>query len=240
MDNNDLLGNGTSGDDLLSIMDMPKEENNTNNNVEPTTSKSKINLWEDHIDKVKVDDSKLLRFNRMFAVITVGEVPGEINLSIEKICKLLYSVGFTHRYNGDNSNTGGMLATKACSDRNEVYLPWKKFNTDVEAKLTKPTLEAYQHGAYFHHKFNDMVPAVRAIIASNVNVLLGDTCTKPLNVLVVYTSEGAETAGEVKYETTGNASLSIKAAEELNIPVFNLKNKTALERLSEFIATLNK
>jgi len=209
--------------------------------AEPVTEPvkgGKVDLWQAHIAPVAVDKETLLRFNRMFTVVTHGEVPGEISLLIEQISKLLLTKGFTFRYDGNNKDTASTKAYQTCKSRCEIYLPWKGFNKDVTAKLNKPSEKAYGYASGFHGGFNKIPSSVRAIVAHNVHVLLGDECNTPVNLFITYTTDGAEVKADVKYETTGPVSFFITACDALDIPVFNLKNPTAKERIVEFLNTL--
>jgi len=231
-------------DDLMDILDSTEEPTQTTTTTEEhpkqqeSPKKAKVNLWEDHIQPLPVDKDSLLRFNRMFSIAAHGEVPGEVILLIEQLSKLLISKGFTFRYDGNSMDKASTQAYSAAKSRCEIYLPWKGFNKELTAKLNKPTEKAYGYASTFHRAFNKIPPTVRAIVARNVHVLMGDEANTPLNLFITYTSDGAETKADIKYETTGNMSFFINACEDLGIPVFNLKNATAKERIVEFLNTL--
>ena len=233
-------------DELLDILDSTEEPKTQSTEIkqpapaEPVKENKggKINLWEDHIAPLPIDKEGMLRFNRMFAVQSHGDVPGEVVLLIEQLTKLLISKGFTLRYDGNKQDKAATQAYTAGKSRCETYLPWKGFNKDLTAKLNKPSEKAYGYASTFHKAFNKIPPTVRAIVARNVHVMLGDESNTPLNLFITYTPDGAETKADVKYETTGNMAFYIYACEDLGIPVFNLKNDTAKERIVEFLNTL--
>jgi len=231
-------------DDLMDILDSTEEpKSEIASSPEPKQEykkddKKKVNLWEDHIEPVKVDKDSLLRFNRMFTVMSHGEVPGETIILIEQLTKLLISKGFTYRFDGNVQDKASLQGYSAGKSRSEIYLPWKGFNKDVTAKLNRPSEKAYGHAALFHKAFNKLPPTVRAIVARNVHMLIGDECNTPLNLFITYTPDGAETKADVDYKTTGNMSFMIYACEDLGIPVFNLKNASAKERIVEFLNAL--
>jgi len=191
MENDDLF-------DILEDTEAPKSEVVVETTKEvPVASNGKVNLWEDEIAPVAVNKEELLRFNRMFSVATHGEVPGETIILIEQLSKLLISKGFTFRFDGNVEDKAGLTAYNASKVRAEVYLPWKGFNKEVTGKLARPTEKAYGYAAGIHRAFTKIPPTVRAIVARNVHVMLGDECNTPLNLFITYTPDGAETKKDV-------------------------------------------
>lgn len=200
----------------------------------------KKDLWEDEIEAVKINKENLLRFNRMFTIASFGEVPGETIVLIDQLSKSLHSKGFTFRFDGHIRDKASTAGYKACKDRSETYLPWKSFNKEVTPKLTRPSEKAYGYASGLHTKFNDLPPTVRAMLARNIHVVMGDECNTPVNLCIIYTADGAETKQDIKYATTGNMAFFIYACEALDIPVFNLKNDSAKERIVEFLNSMIK
>lgn len=235
-------------DDLLDILnntEPPKAEVEEVKKVVAEPAKDygdskKKNLWEDEISPVEIDKDGLQRFNRTFTVVTHDEVPGEVIILIEQLAKLLNSKGFTYRYDGNKQDKGAGIAYEAAKSRSEIYLPWKGFNKDVTGKLNKPSEKAYGYAAGIHKGFNKIPAPVKAIVARNVHTVLGENCDTPINLLITYTSDGAEVNADVKYKTTGPIGFFINASEAVNTPVFNLKNSTAKERIVEFLNTMLK
>ena len=218
------------------IAEAPKQEYVKK---EYNNSKSdKKNLWEDEIDPVEINKDSLLRFNRMFTVASHGEVPGETLLLIDQISKSLHAKGFTFRYDGNTQDKASTAGFNACKERSEIYLPWKTFNKDVTPKSYKPSEKAYGYASGLHKTFNKLPPAIKAILARNIHVLMGDDCNTPVNMLLIYTSDGAETKRDIKYETTGNMAFFIYVCEALDIPVFNLKNEDVKERIITFLSSI--
>lgn len=217
------------------VVEKPKEE------VKREYSKpkgDKKNLWEDEIEPLEINTESLLRFNRMFTVAAHGEVPGETLLMIDQIAKSLHAKGFTYRYDGNTLDKASVAGFNACKERCEIFLPWKSFNKEVTPKSFKPTEKAYRYAAGLHKAFNKLPPAIKAILARNIHVLMGDECNTPVNLLLIYTSDGAETKKDIKYETTGNMAFFIFACEALNIPVFNLKNADVKERIVTYLSSI--
>jgi hypothetical protein len=215
-----------------------KQENSSGNNW---SKKDKSpNLWDDeNIQPLAVDPEKLLRFNRMVCVASESAIDEKMTLVIDKVARELFSKGFTIRNGGDINDGLVKVARIPFADRELIYLPWKKFNPDLTGDMIKPNECGYRHSAHYHKGFKKVPPAVRAIIARTTNLILGEDCKTPVNLLICYTKDGASNTGEVDYKTTGNMSYIINLCDELNIPIFNLGKEGTNEKLLEFVKTFN-
>jgi len=234
--------------DLLESEDKPfaKEETQSpgQNNTTDYNSKnsSKINLWEDtDIEPKKVVTADLHSIGKFFTILVFkGEngIPTETGDKLAGITKVMAKEGILLRYNGDNDPVYNKILDTDLS-KVEMYLPWKKFNTNFTPKMAKPVEAAYHHAAYYHKAFKKLPNPVRTMLARDVHVLLGESCVNPIRFLVCYSSDGAETLKQINFKTTGNISFSISICDMLNIPVFNLGNKDAVSRLVEYVKTIN-
>lgn len=230
-------------DDLLDLLesdDKPfAKEQETKPQERYTEKKDKINLWEDiDIKPIKVDTTELHSVGKTFTFVAFGADDNTaIAEKISEISKVLLNKGFIFRYNGDNNKVYNKILDIDLS-KVEMYIPWKKFNTDVNAKMSKPEAVAYHHAAEYHKGFKKLPNSVRAILARDVHVLLGESCKNPVRFLLCYSPDGAETIKTLKFATTGNISFSISICDLIGIPVFNLKNDDALSRLSEYLKTI--
>lgn len=239
-------------DDLLDLLesdDKPFKQDENTKPAEPTamatynrnSNNSKINLWEDtDIEPKKVDSADLHSIGKSFTILVFkGEngIPPETVDKLVSITKALTKEGIMFRYNGDNDPIYHKLLDIDLS-KVEMYLPWKKFNTDLTAKMAKPVETAYHYAAYYHKAFKKLPNPVRTLLARDVHVLLGESCRNPIRFLVCYSADGAETIKQINFKTTGNISFSISICDMLNIPVFNLGNKDAVSRLVEYVKTL--
>lgn len=229
-------------DDLLDGIDgqveTPHEEKQNHPTGGYSRNKKKFDPFKDEITPKEVDVDSLMRFNRMFTVVTHGDVPDDTMNIIEAFCRKLIEKGFTYRYDGDARSKASLLAYTASKQRSEIFLPWKKFNTDVDATLAYPKEDAYRIGAFYHTKLNDLAGPVKGFIARNVHVLLGGELNTPLSLLICYTEDGSEVTKGMDYKKAGNASFFIRVCEDLDIPVFNMKQPDAKERLIEYIKSL--
>jgi len=242
-------------DDLLALLEsdekpFPVTETKSSETEKPsyekkeryTGNKNKINLWEDtDIEGVKLERSNFNPLGKYFTILFhKGEdgIPPEIEEKFVEISKLLMAKGFMFRYNGDSEPfTNKVLDIDL--GRVEMYLPWKSFNTTINAKMPKPNEKAYHAAAYYHKAFKKLPNTVRAIISRDVHVLLGENVDNPIKLLLCYSPDGAESIKDIDYKKTGNISFSITIADTLDIPIFNLGNSGALSRMVEYIKSLD-
>ena len=238
----DLLDLLESEDKPFSKETEPVGDTNSSAEANFKNTSSKINLWEDaDIPPVKVKADDLHSIGKFFTILAFkGEsgIPPEIATKLADISKVLMKQGIFFRYNGDNDPLYNKILDTDLS-KVEMYIPWKKFNTSFAAKMTKPVELAYHHAAYYHKAFKKLPNPVRAMLARDIHILLGESCTSPIKLLVCYSSDGAETIKQVDFKTTGNISFSISICDMLGIPVFNLGTKDAVTRLVEYVKTIN-
>jgi len=246
----------TNEDDLLNLLesddkpfaneetaaskpDTGKQEYKGNNTYQGG-NKNKINLWEDtEIEPTKLDRSKMNPLGKYFTIVFhKGDdaIPPEIEKKFVDISKILMAKGFMLRYNGDQEPFINQVLDIDLA-RVEMYLPWKSFNTSITPKMKRPNEKAYHVAAYYHKAFKKLPNPVRAILARDVHVILGENVDNPIKLMLCYSPDGAETIKQIDYKKTGNISFSISICDVLGIPVFNLKNEDAVSRLVELVKT---
>jgi len=239
-------------DDLLDLVesnDEPfaedKKEVGTEKKEDPkpryTGNNSKIDYYEDvNIEPHEVDSSKLQSVGKFFNIATyVGDdgMPPEIIDKMYNISKALMDKGFFMRYNGDKASFYNKILDIDLS-RVEMYIPWKKYNTNFTPKMSKPSNESYHNAAYYHKGYKKIGPGGRAMTAITVHTILGESLTNPVKLMICYSSDGAESIKDIDFKTTGFISFPITVCDKLGIPVFNLANDDAVSRLVEYVKSL--
>jgi hypothetical protein len=238
-------------DDFMELLEegessshKPAEIKNTNNNYSNNReTKDTFDYWGDpEVKPEKIDiesfkDTKSKSFTIVTFVPDKGKLPEEIASEFYQIAKVLAAKGYTFRHTGDSSDDLQNKILDIENIKTESYLPWKKFNLDINAPyIKKPTPKAYKIAASCHVRFSKMSNGVRCILARNVNAILGNDCNDPVDFILAYSEDGAE--GIVKgldYKITGSVAFYLKVAEDSNISVFNLKNNDIKTRLVEHI-----
>lgn len=160
--------------------------------------------------------------------------PEETKSVFEKLAHYLVSRGFTVRTSGGKD--GEEAFQKGAGEKVEVHIPWKGFDNQT-SQFCKTKDEAKEVVRQFSPSFESLSKGVQTIIASKAHVVLGKELTSPIQFLVVWSLDGAETRKECTSKT-GFVSTPIKIAESLKIPVFNLKRQDALERIKAHVELL--
>jgi hypothetical protein len=214
----------------------PRQYNN-NGNKQFNGKGGGFDPWKDPITPREINKNTLKRFDRTFTVASAkGNVPDEVLNKLNPFLETLTDYGFTFRSSVDTRDNLTMYVDGKFQ-RKEIYLPFKKFNQSVTAKLTRPSKFAYELTAKFHKAFDKLSHPVKGFLARNTHLILGGDCDTPINFIIIYTECGIETAKGIKFETAGNASYFITVADDLNIPIFNLKNENFNERFESFLNT---
>lgn len=105
------------------------------------------------------------------------------------------------------------------SDQSEVYLPWKSYELDFQAK--HPANYIYNHNKNqlfelaqtFHPAWDKCSYGAKLLHARNVLIMLGSYLEEPVDFVICYTKRGKPTGG------TGQA---IRIADFYSIPVYNV------------------
>ena len=231
-------------DDLLGLLESDekpfKEEDK-----EITKSKPKItrpNLW----DKLDFKPRKLELSNMSkegnsfvwYSYLTDGSIPDEIVNKVKALVKALGGKKFVLRTIGDKTDKLGIELLNITECAHEVYLPWRKFNEEItEPKLSYPKAEGYEVAKAYMKNFDKAPAAVRAINAAYSHSLVGEKCDNQVNFVLCYTDGGAEGFSKTfDYKKEGRLGYYIAMCNELNIPIFNIKNNDSFKRLVKILS----
>lgn len=120
--------------------------------------------------------------------------------------------------------------------RHEIYLPWLKFNTDVDPYLECPKPEAYEIAALYHPAWTYLKRGAKALLARNVHQVLGRDLDAPVKMIVCWTPDGSLNGQGLDSGGTGMA-LRVAAGEAPGVIVFNLAIPEHRERIERFCET---
>lgn len=178
--------------------------------------------------------------NKYYAGIGSRETPKDILELMGSIARGLYRQGYVLRSGGA---PGADQAFEWAVWRHapdayhairqaEIYLPWASFEQDnrspIIPRLTEPQEEAFQVAEFYHPRFRYLKYGAKKLIARNSHQIFGPDIGNPIKSdFVVCWTKGAKGGGG-----TGQA---IRIASAIGIPVYDLANSNALERLKERI-----
>ena len=167
---------------------------------------------------------------KAYACLGNKEAPQEVIDHMVRLVQDLDREGWTLRTSGGE---GPEERIEIETERKEIHLPWAKFN-NRESKFCRNDKNANDIVSSFHPTFGSLKPAVQAIVARQAHVILGKDLRSPVRFLICWSEDGAED-GKTKSIKTGYMSMPIAIAHSLSIPIFNLKNPDALQRLKNYL-----
>lgn len=157
--------------------------------------------------------------------------PPEIIAKIKELVTFISEHGFTVRTGCDGEVE--LAADDAATAKRERILPWREFE-GKESKLTWNSERAAVIAKRYHPTYDNMKKGVQHILGKNARLALGDKMNSPARFLLVWTEDGVESVRE-KTARTGLAGHIIAIASAAGIPIYNLGNPTAEQRLREYI-----
>lgn len=208
------------------------------------------NLWTDNdIRPVPISSLKFERADKSYAIIYNDRgqtIPSDIVFKMTSLIKILNKNGYTFRcwYNA-NDSVGSQLTDKTLVEPEKLnvewYLPSKFYNPNITEPTSLTNTElAFQVAKGFHRSYDKLHGFVRAICARDIELLLGKNLRNPLKFIIIYSSCGSETlTDKPNYEALGQLSFILRLAKETLIPVFNLKNADAIDRLKKYLGVTN-
>lgn len=120
----------------------------------------------------------------------------------------------------------------------EIFLPWPRFN-DHDSPLNRVSTRALALAATIHPAWARPNDAARRLHARNCYQVLGAALDHPSRFLVCWTGDGAETEAQCGSRTGGTRTAIILAARS-GVPVFNLANHDAMERLGNLLESTGR
>ena len=149
---------------------------------------------------------------KYYAGIGSRETPEDILIIMSRIARGLEKKRYILRSGGAK---GADTAFSVCAKRKEIYTP--------QSDLPRWTHIFTEH---FHPAPHNLKDYGKRLMCRNAMQILGRDGDTPVDFVVCWTKDGKASGG------TGQA---IRIAEYFYIPVFNLKNEDALEKLKEFV-----
>lgn len=174
---------------------------------------------------------------KSIAVMGSKEHPAEILRLAQEVAEYLKSVSGFKIIIRTGGNDGIEKVIADSLGNKEVFLPWKGFNNNRESKYTKPSPGCEDVIRKIILTFDNIKEGAKPIFLRIAHVILGKDLNARAECLITYSPDGAETKEKVNSKT-GYASSSILLANAAKIPVFNLHNPDAFERIKDFISSL--
>lgn len=167
----------------------------------------------------------------IYAGIGSRETPHNILEEMTDIGFNLAKLGWTlrsgHAHGADLAFEHGAIQA---GGNTEIFVPWATFNRDqfTGAPLICPPFnaEADEIASHFHPNWGACSQAARKLHTRNVYQIAGVNLDTPIDMVICWTRNASGVGG------TGQA---IRIAKSLNIPIFDLADKSCWKELDQFV-----
>lgn len=170
---------------------------------------------------------------KTYAGIGSRRTPSGVLRVMERLAADLAGEGYLLRSgNAKGADTAFQTGAGSKNGLVRIFLPWPKFNGGCidfgrnTLWLTRPSDAAMAMAESLHPRWDLCGDAARLLHARNAHQVLGPNLDSPVNFVVCWTPDGAESEAECSVET-GGTGMAIRIASRNKIPVFNLRNPDA-------------
>lgn len=170
----------------------------------------------------------------IYAGIGSRKTPLDILRKMESLAENFARRGFLLRSGAaEGADTAFERGCDEAKGPKEIWLPWNGFEGRAKSKLL-PTADMMKIAARIHPVWSNLSQGEQKLHARNVGQVLGANCDVPADFVVCWTKDGCEQVSPA-YAKTGGTRTAIALANEYKVPVFNLRNDLALQRLYEYL-----
>lgn len=159
------------------------------------------------------------------------ETPQEVMFTISELARDLRLFGYVLRSGG--AQGADTAFAEGAGSESHIYTPWRGF-VSGKAQLAAPTIDAYRLAATVHPAWSRLSGGARALHARNCHQVLGDDLKTPSDFLICWTADGC-TSERTRTKNTGGTATAIVLADRNGIPVFNLADPLAKDRLVQHL-----
>lgn len=212
--------------------------NNNNNNNRPNNGYNNNNKYnnnngyqkKNYGNRYQEQEVDLTNFKlyKPYSVVASKDAPKDVLDTLRNLVSMMKNNGFTLRAS-TSTDMDDVAITTVQDESTEIYIPWKDFN-NVSSKYYFNDKTSLHIAKMFHRSFDTLKPAVQAFLARNVRMIMGKKPSNYSLFIVIWSEDGAEKVSQITPKT-GYVSHAISIADALYIPVFNLQNSNAVDRI---------
>lgn len=168
-----------------------------------------------------------------YAGIGSRETPFEILELMKAIAKILANQGIILRSGAaGGADEAFEIGCDQVNGPKDIWLPWNGFNNHKSKNLPSPA--HFEKASQFHPIWENLKQGAKRLHARNVGQVWGADLATPVLFVLCWTPDGCE-HHRTRSRQTGGTGMAISMASLAGIPVFNLANDDALERLYDLI-----
>jgi hypothetical protein len=162
-----------------------------------------------------------------YAGIGSRQTPSAVLQQMTRIAQRLAQKGYVLRSGGA---PGADTAFEfGAGDAKQIFLPWAGFENRT-SPYSRPAPNAYEMAALVHPAWRRLSRGARMLQARNSHQIFGPELNDPVRFVVCWTPDGAEHERQTS-QVTGGTGQAIRLASRTAVPIFNLKNPSAEQRL---------
>ena len=210
---------------------------------------------------INLDVDTLTRNTKRYYVYGSGreELPEEIAAKVTGYVQRLWNKDYVLRVNPEDRQNSlakkAYIAASAPREVNgeivtgtEVFLPWQAMNKAIPSLVKKPTELAHRTAIWIakqvyksdEEKYNNRESYFKAFDATLVHLLLGKSCTEPVDFMIIYTKDGyTELPKGVDFKDLDfQHSKLMQIAKLFDIKIYNLGNNDSIMELEQFLGSV--
>lgn len=160
------------------------------------------------------------------------KTPVEVCELMRRVAVRLSARGYVLR---SGAAEGADAAFEAGAQAKEIYLPWRRFNGHDSPLYDVQTMEeARAIASSLHPRWRALPESAKLLHTRNVFQVLGADLATPSDFLLCWTRDGVETEQD-RSASTGGTGSAIALASRHGIPVVNMANPGALDRVKHLV-----
>lgn len=156
---------------------------------------------------------------KYYAGIGSRKTPKEMYEEMYEIATTLHDKNYILRSGG--ADGADLYFEAGAGELKEIYIPWKGFNGS-NSELIGITYDAMVMAEKYHPNWARLSDAAKKLMSRNCYQILGMDLKTPVEFVVCWTPNGRAEGG------TGQA---LRIANDLDIPIFNLKKENDMRKL---------
>ncbi len=160
------------------------------------------------------------------------QTPGDVLLKFYHYAFRLAKAGFKFRSGG--AIGPDKAAEIGCIAGGGLHEIWRPKPERGNLMIKTPDWGHYLEAGKVHPIFDKIPKFAQDLHARNVGIVLGEDLDSPIQFMLCWTPDGAESDTEVTKETGGTGT-AIRLASRNNVPIFNFKNEDAESRFELFL-----
>lgn len=169
-----------------------------------------------------------------YAGIGSRKAPPDVLEFMRRVAARLAQRGYVLRSGAaEGSDTAFEQGCVQAGGAAEIWLPWRGFRDHADTGLY-PTEQHAQMAETVHPAWDRLSRGPRALHSRNVGQVLGRDLDTPVSFVLCWTPDGCETE-KARTRDTGGTGTAIVLAARKGIPVINLANPDAKERLAKLV-----